>query len=134
MRGELQHERRTAHAPALYAHSMSPKQANIYTWGWQKDARFRYAVCGRRFGKTYLGADEEMRHAPDNGNGCRSASRRLRGRTTACSGPTCRSTSTATVSMRPLPGTSRAPTSTSRPAAQVLDAGAMHMPVDLQTA
>jgi hypothetical protein len=51
---------------------MSPKQANTYTWGWQKDARFRYAVCGRRFGKTYLGADEEMRHAPDNGNGCRS--------------------------------------------------------------
>jgi hypothetical protein len=34
----------------------------IYTWGWQRDARFRYAVCGRRFGKTYLGA-EEMRRA-----------------------------------------------------------------------
>jgi hypothetical protein len=41
---------------------LSPKQANIYAWGWQKDARFRYAVCGRRFGKTYLGA-EEMRRA-----------------------------------------------------------------------
>jgi hypothetical protein len=25
---------------------LSFKQANIYTWGWQKDARFRYAVCG----------------------------------------------------------------------------------------
>jgi hypothetical protein len=25
---------------------LSPKQANIYTWRWQKDARFRYAVCG----------------------------------------------------------------------------------------
>jgi hypothetical protein len=37
---------------------LSPKQANIYTWGWQKDARFRYAVCGRRFSKTYLGAEE----------------------------------------------------------------------------
>ena len=31
---------------------LSPKQANICAWGWQKDARFRYAVCGRRFGKT----------------------------------------------------------------------------------
>ena len=41
---------------------LSAKQANIYAWGWQKDARFRYAVCGRRFGKTYLGA-EEMRRA-----------------------------------------------------------------------
>ena len=41
---------------------LSAKLANIYTWGWQKDARFRYAVCGRRFGKTYLGA-EEMRRA-----------------------------------------------------------------------
>ena len=26
--------------------------------GWQKDARFRYAVCGRRFARTYLGAEE----------------------------------------------------------------------------
>jgi len=41
---------------------LSAKQANIYTWGWRKDARFRYAVCGRRFGNTYLGA-EEMRRA-----------------------------------------------------------------------
>ena len=41
---------------------LSAKQANIYTWGWQEDARFRYAVCGRRFGKTNLGA-EEMRRA-----------------------------------------------------------------------
>jgi transposase-like protein len=29
---------------------LSPKQANIYIWSWQKDARFRCAVCGRRFG------------------------------------------------------------------------------------
>jgi hypothetical protein len=35
---------------------LSAKRANIFTWGWQKDARFRYAVCGRRFGNTYLGA------------------------------------------------------------------------------
>jgi DNA-directed RNA polymerase subunit N (RpoN/RPB10) len=40
---------------------LSPKQANIYAWGWQKDARFRCAVCGRRFGKTYLGAEEIRR-------------------------------------------------------------------------
>jgi hypothetical protein len=40
---------------------LSPQQAKIYTWGWQRDARFRYAVCGRRFGKTYLGAEEMRR-------------------------------------------------------------------------
>jgi hypothetical protein len=40
---------------------LSAKHASIYTWGWQKDARFRYAVCGRRFGKTYLGAEEMRR-------------------------------------------------------------------------
>ena len=32
---------------------LTPKQANIYLWGWQPDARFRDAVCGRRFGKTF---------------------------------------------------------------------------------
>lgn len=42
--------------------SLTPKQANIYAWGWQKSARFRDAVCGRRFGKTFLGA-KEMRRA-----------------------------------------------------------------------
>src|SRR4030095_6347784 len=59
---------------------LSPKQANIYTWGWQKDAPFRYAVCGRRFGKTYLGADKEMRHAPTAAwaVSCRSAGLRRR--------------------------------------------------------
>src|SRR5262245_62183232 len=46
MRGELHHERRTAHTPALHALQMSPKQANIYTRGWQRDARFRYAAGG----------------------------------------------------------------------------------------
>ncbi|MBZ3792877.1 hypothetical protein K9N72_24855 [Klebsiella pneumoniae] len=35
--------------------SLTPKQANIYVWGWQRSARFRDAVCGRRFGKTFLG-------------------------------------------------------------------------------
>lgn len=41
---------------------LTPKQANIYSWGWQQEARFRDAVCGRRFGKTFLGA-KEMRRA-----------------------------------------------------------------------
>lgn len=41
---------------------LTPKQANIYLWGWQKSARFRDAVCGRRFGKTFL-AKAEMRRA-----------------------------------------------------------------------
>lgn len=40
---------------------LTPKQANIYAWGWQPEARFRYAVCGRRFGKTYLAAQEIRR-------------------------------------------------------------------------
>lgn len=40
---------------------LTPKQANIYCWGWQKNARFRDAVCGRRFGKTFLGKAEIRR-------------------------------------------------------------------------
>lgn len=43
--------------------SLTPKQANIYCWGWQKTARFRDAVCGRRFGKTFLGKAEMRRAA-----------------------------------------------------------------------
>lgn len=42
---------------------LTPKQANIYVWGWQPEARFRDAVCGRRFGKTYLGKAEIRRAA-----------------------------------------------------------------------
>ena len=42
---------------------LSPKQANIYCWGWQPTARFRDAVCGRRFGKTFLGKAEMRRAA-----------------------------------------------------------------------
>ncbi|MFH8134205.1 terminase family protein [Pantoea osteomyelitidis] len=42
---------------------LTPKQANIYVWGWQKEARFRDAVCGRRFGKTFLGKAEMRRAA-----------------------------------------------------------------------
>jgi len=42
--------------------ALTPKQANIFAWGWQHEARFRDAVCGRRFGKTFLGA-KEMRRA-----------------------------------------------------------------------
>ena len=41
---------------------LTPKQANIFVWGWQSKARFRIAVCGRRFGKTYL-VKAEMRRA-----------------------------------------------------------------------
>ncbi len=42
---------------------LTPKQANIYVWGWQPQARFRDAVCGRRFGKTFLGKAEMRRAA-----------------------------------------------------------------------
>lgn len=42
---------------------LTPKQANIYVWGWQASARFRDAVCGRRFGKTFLGKAEMRRAA-----------------------------------------------------------------------
>lgn len=42
--------------------NLTPKQANIYLWGWQPTARFRDAICGRRFGKTFL-AKAEMRRA-----------------------------------------------------------------------
>ena len=48
--------------PPEGAVTLTPKQANIYLWGWQKEARFRDAVCGRRFGKTFL-AKAEMRRA-----------------------------------------------------------------------
>ncbi|MFS8368432.1 Terminase-like domain protein, partial [Acetobacter oryzifermentans] len=37
-------------------------QWNIYEHGWHPDCRFRTAVCGRRFGKTFL-AQEEIRRA-----------------------------------------------------------------------
>lgn len=43
--------------------SLTAKQANVYSWGWQPEARFRDPVCGRRFGKTYLGASEIRRAA-----------------------------------------------------------------------
>lgn len=42
---------------------LSAKQANIFVWGWQPEARFRDAVCGRRFGKTFLGVREILRAA-----------------------------------------------------------------------
>jgi hypothetical protein len=40
---------------------LTVKQANIYQWGWQPEARFRVGVCGRRFGKTFLGTEEIQR-------------------------------------------------------------------------
>lgn len=49
-------------SPPDGAVKLTPKQANIYLWGWQPEARFRDAVCGRRFGKTFL-AKAEMRRA-----------------------------------------------------------------------
>jgi len=42
---------------------LTPKQANIYCWGFQPEARIRDAVCGRRFGKTFLGKAEMRRAA-----------------------------------------------------------------------
>ena len=50
---------RTYDAPV----QLTPKQANIYVWGFQPNARFRDAVCGRRFGKTFLGKAEMRRAA-----------------------------------------------------------------------
>lgn len=41
---------------------LTAKQSNIYLWGWQPSARHRVAVCGRRFGKTFL-AMKEIRRA-----------------------------------------------------------------------
>lgn len=40
---------------------LTSKQANIYQWGWQPQARFRVAVCGRRFGKSFLATEEIQR-------------------------------------------------------------------------
>ncbi|EJC3639595.1 hypothetical protein MYX88_004771 [Salmonella enterica] len=46
-----------------FAVNLPLKQANIYVWGWQLQARFRDAVCRRRFGKTFLGKAEICRAA-----------------------------------------------------------------------
>lgn len=43
--------------------TLTPKQSNIFAWGWQPEARHRVAVCGRRFGKTFLAAREMKRAA-----------------------------------------------------------------------
>lgn len=42
--------------------ALTNPQMNIYRAGWQDDSRFRVAVCGRRFGKTFEAA-EELRRA-----------------------------------------------------------------------
>lgn len=42
---------------------LTPKQSVIYQHGWHPQYRFRNAVCGRRFGKTYLAAREMKRAA-----------------------------------------------------------------------
>src|SRR6185437_2354575 len=41
--------------------TLTRKQANIFAWGWRPEARFRFAVCGRRFGKTFLLREETRR-------------------------------------------------------------------------
>ncbi|WP_414617648.1 hypothetical protein [Dyadobacter sp. 32] len=51
--------RQSSNAPV----QLTPKQAFIFVWGWQPLARFRDAVCGRRFGKTFLGKAEMRRAA-----------------------------------------------------------------------
>jgi hypothetical protein len=43
--------------------TLTAKQSNVYTWGFQKEARHRVAVCGRRFGKTFLCMREMKRAA-----------------------------------------------------------------------
>ena len=43
--------------------TLTPKQSNVFQWGFQPEARFRTAVCGRRFGKTFLAAREIKRAA-----------------------------------------------------------------------
>ena len=49
--------RRADHRPTL-----TRPQFEIYRHGWKPEARFRTAVCGRRFGKTFV-AVEEIRRA-----------------------------------------------------------------------
>ncbi len=41
--------------------TLTPKQSNIFVKGWLPETRFRTAVCGRRFGKTFLAAAEVIR-------------------------------------------------------------------------
>ncbi len=43
--------------------TLTPKQSNVFSWGWQAEARHRVAVCGRRFGKTFLCVREIKRAA-----------------------------------------------------------------------
>lgn len=43
--------------------NLTPKQSNIHQWQFHPSARMRDAVCGRRFGKTFLGAAEMRRAA-----------------------------------------------------------------------
>lgn len=43
--------------------TLTPKQSNIFCWGFQPEARHRVAVCGRRFGKTFLCMREVKRAA-----------------------------------------------------------------------
>ena len=43
--------------------TLTGPQAEIYRAGWTQAARYRTAPCGRRFGKTFLGAEEIRRAA-----------------------------------------------------------------------
>lgn len=40
---------------------LTPKQSNIFLWGWQENAKHRVIVAGRRFGKTFLMMEEQRR-------------------------------------------------------------------------
>lgn len=54
--------RRAAAPPPPQRGKLTRPQWRIYQEGWKPEARFRTAVCGRRFGKTFL-AVEELRRA-----------------------------------------------------------------------
>lgn len=41
--------------------SLTSAQMSIYEKGWKESSRFRVAVCGRRFGKTFIAAEEIRR-------------------------------------------------------------------------
>ncbi|OUJ16043.1 hypothetical protein [Acetobacter sp. DsW_063] len=44
-----------------FQRALTRPQMTIYNAGWDNNSRFRVAVCGRRFGKTYLAAEEIRR-------------------------------------------------------------------------
>ncbi|NHN88871.1 Terminase-like domain protein [Acetobacter conturbans] len=47
--------------PIKQRDALTQPQMEIYNQGWQSHARFRVAVCGRRFGKTFEAIEEVRR-------------------------------------------------------------------------